>query len=155
MQENVILTLSLYDTDFYGWTQEQVSLLKKKQWNLVDVEHLIEEIESLGRQERQELVNCLAVLLAHLLKWQYQPEMRSRSWQATLREQRRKITKLMQQNPSLQPYLPEAIQEGYEDALDLAVRETGLSYETFPEDCPYAFEQAIDAEFLPNEHPSN
>ncbi|MBW4488575.1 MAG: DUF29 domain-containing protein [Trichocoleus desertorum ATA4-8-CV12] len=142
---------ALYDADFYAWTQEQAKLLRAQQWNLVDVANLIEEIESLGRQERRELVNRLAVLLGHLLKWQYQPELQGSSWQATIREQRRKIKRLIEQNPSLSSYLEEALQEGFEDGLDLAVRETNLPYETFPEDCPYPLEQALNDKFLPNE----
>lgn len=142
---------TLYEADFYAWTQEQAKLLRAHQWELVDVENLIEEIETLGRQERRELVNRLAVLLGHLLKWQYQPELQGSSWQATIREQRRKIKRLIEQNPSLSSYLEEALQEGYEDGLDLAVRETHLPYETFPEACPYPLEQALNDEFLPTE----
>lgn len=140
----------LYDSDFYGWTQEQASLLRSQKWNLLDVENLIEEIESLGRQERQELVNRLGILLGHLLKWQYQPDQQSSSWLATIREQRRKITKLIEQNPSLKPYLEEAFKEAYEDGLDLAVRETNLPYQTFPEGCPYTLGQTLNPQFLPN-----
>nr|WP_290221327.1 DUF29 domain-containing protein [Trichocoleus desertorum] len=142
---------ALYDADFHAWTQEQAKLLREHQWDLVDVANLIEEIESLGRQERRELVNRLAILLGHLLKWQYQPNLQGSSWQATIRAQRRKIKRLLEQNPSLSSYLEEALQEGFEDGLDLAVRETNLLYETFPEACPYPLEQALSDEFLPTE----
>ncbi len=141
---------TLYDSDFYAWTQEQVSLLRSKKWHLLDVENLIEEIESLGRQERQEVVNRLGILLGHLLKWQFQPEHRSRSWMATIREQRRKVSKLLQQNPSLTPFIEQALQEAFEDALDLAVKDTDLPYPTFPETCPYLLEQILNPEFLPD-----
>ncbi|NET62753.1 MAG: DUF29 domain-containing protein [Symploca sp. SIO2E6] len=141
----------LYNTDFYGWLQRQVSLLRKQQWEQLDIINLIEEIETLGRQERRELVNRLGILLGHLLKWQYQPELRGTSWQATIREQRRKITRLLNQSPSLKPYLEEALQEGYEDGLDLAVRETGIAYEVFPGNCAYTIEQLFDPEFFPGE----
>lgn len=142
---------TLYEADFYAWTQEQAKLLRAQQWDLIDVANLIEEVETLGRQERRELVNRLGVLLGHLLKWQYQPDLQGSSWQATIREQRRKIKRLLEQNPSLSSYLEEALQEGYEDGLDLAVRETNLPYETFPEDCPYQLEQALSDEFMLNE----
>ena len=142
---------ALYDADFYAWTQEQAKLLREHQWDLVDVANLIEEIESLGRQERRELVNRLAILLGHLLKWQYRPELQGSSWQATIREQRRKLKRLIEQNPSLSSYLEEALQEGFEDGLDLAVQETNLPYETFPEACPYSLEQALNDEFVPTE----
>ena len=84
-------TTTLYDQDFYAWTQQQVELLKTGQWKQIDIENLIEEIESLGKQQRQELRNRLGVLLGHLLKWRYHPEGRSKSWRATINEQRREI----------------------------------------------------------------
>lgn len=141
---------TLYDSDFYAWTQEQSKLLKAHQWEQLDVENLVEELESLGRQERRELVNRLAVLLGHLLKWQYQPEKQGVSWQSTIREQRRKVERLIQENPSLKSYLAEALQDAYEDGLDLAVRETGLPFTIFPASCPYTLEQALRSDFLPS-----
>ena len=144
------LMTTRYDTDFYGWTQEQAELLKARHWHLIDVDNLIEEIETLGRQERRELVNRLAVLLGHLLKWQYQPEGQGNSWLATIREQRRKVGRLLEQNPSLTSYLEEALQKAYEDGLDLAVRETELPYETLPSACPYTLDQALSSNFLPS-----
>ena len=123
---------TLYDQDFYAWTRQQVDLLKAGQWKQVDIENLIEEIESLGKQQRQELENRLGVLLGHLLKWRYQEESRSKSWLYTVREQRRKIQRLLQENPSLKPYLPEAIEIGYQDGLDLVGKETPLAPEQLP-----------------------
>jgi Domain of unknown function DUF29 len=143
-------SVTLYDADFHAWTQTQANLLRSGQWDQLDLENLIEELDSLGRQERQQLENRLEILLGHLLKWQFQPDHRSKSWLATLREQRRKIRRHIQKNPSLQPYIPEALLEGYADGLDLAVRETELSYEDFPMTCPYTFEDAMDDNFLPD-----
>ena len=140
----------LYDSDFYAWTQEQAKLLRQQKWESVDIANLIEEIETLGRQERRELKNRLGILLGHLLKWQYQPELRGNSWLATIREQRREVETLLQENPSLKPYLGEVIQKAYASGLDLAVRETNLPYATFPEICPYTLEQALDDEFFPD-----
>lgn len=142
--------MTSYNTDFYAWTREQAERLKTGQWEHLDIENLAEEIESLGRQERQELVNRFGVLLGHLLKWQYQPNFRSRSWQATIREQRRRILRLLEGSPSLQPFLPEALELGFEDGMDLAIQETNLPEETFPTACPYTLDQALDAEFLPD-----
>jgi hypothetical protein len=93
-------TSSLYETDFYAWTQEQVDLLKAQQWDRIDVTNLIEEIETLGRKECQELRNCLGVLLGHLLKWQFQAEKRTSSWLSTIREQRVQIRLLLEDSPS-------------------------------------------------------
>lgn len=141
--------INLYETDFYAWTQKQVELLRQSQLDCLDVENLIEEIDSLGKQQQQELVNRLGVLLGHLLKWEYQPSKRSRSWVATIREQRRKIAKLLQKNPSLKPYLNEAIPEAYLDGVDLAVRETLMEYKTFPLEVPYTWQQIENPDFLP------
>ncbi|MFB2971335.1 DUF29 domain-containing protein [Aerosakkonema sp. BLCC-F183] len=141
----------LYETDFYAWTQEQAKFLRDGIWNCLDIPNLVEEIASLGKQERQELINRLGVLLGHLLKWEFQCELRSKSWLATIRSQRRRIHRLLKQSPSLKPFLPEALEEGYQDGLDLAVRETSLDYEDFPVECSYSLERVLDSEFFPGE----
>jgi len=142
-------TSHLYKIDFYGWTQEQVTLLKAQQWEQLDTLNLIEEIESLGRKERQELRNRLGVLLGHLLKWHFQPDKRSNSWLGTIREQRVQIRLLLQDSPSLKPYLDEVFLAAYELGLALAIRETQLGEQVFPEECPYTPEQVMNPEFLP------
>jgi hypothetical protein len=141
---------NLYDQDFYAWTVEQVKHLQQQQWHQLDVPNLIEEIASLGRQERQELVNRLGVLMGHLLKWQYQPDYRSKSWKATIREQRFQIQQLLKASPSLKPFLPEAIQAGHEVGLALVVKETPLDYPELPTTCPYGGDQILDPAFLPH-----
>lgn len=140
---------SLYEADFYAWTQEQVTLLKTQQWQQLDTPNLIEEIESLGRKERQELRNRLAVLLGHLLKWQFQSEHRSNSWLGTIREQRIQIKLLLQDSPSLRPYLAQGFADAYQLGLAIAIRETQLGERRFPELCPYTLEQTLNPEFLP------
>lgn len=115
-------TSQLYDADFYAWTQEQAKFLREGTWNELDIPNLVEEIESLGKQQKQELRNRLSVLLGHLLKWEFQPTYRSKSWLATIREQRRRALEALEENPSLKSYLPEAIQKAYEDGIDLVVR---------------------------------
>lgn len=139
----------LYETDFYAWTQEQVMQLKAQEWEQVDTVNLIEEIESLGRKERQELRNRLGILLGHLLKWQFQPDKRSNSWLGTIREQRVQIKLLLQDSPSLKPYLNEVFIDAYELGLALAIRETQLGEQVFPEECIYTSEQVMNPEFLP------
>ena len=142
---------SLYDKDFYAWTQEQAQLLRHHQWSQLDLPNVIEEIESLGKQQRQELRNRLSILIGHLLKWEHQSQQRSRSWLATIRVQRRDTQELLQENPSLKSYLMEVLQRAYESGKDLAVRETDLPYKTFPQDCPYTFEEIMDDRFYPGE----
>lgn len=140
----------LYETDFYAWTQEQVSLLKNQEWEQLDTVNLIEEIETLGRRERQELRNRLGVLLGHLLKWQFQSEKRSNSWLGTIREQRVQIKLLLQDSPSLKPYLNEVFLTVYELGLALAIRETELDENVFSKLCPYTLDETLNPEFLPN-----
>jgi len=142
---------SLYEQDFYAWTQEQANLLRHEKWQQLDLPNLIEEIESLGKQQRQELRNRLGVLIGHLLKWQYQPQQRSRSWLATIYLQRLEIQDLLDDNPSLRPYLSEAIQRAYLKGIGLALEETKLPRSTFPQDCPYPLEEILSDRFFPGD----
>ena len=140
-------TKLLYESDFYHWTVDQVRSLRLGKLDSLDLEHLAEEIESLGNQQRSELENRLAILLGHLLKWDLQPNLRGKSWRSTIREQRRQIQKLITKNPSLKSYLDEAMSEGYESALDLVVRETPFDYKDLPDVCPYTIAQIFDNNF--------
>ncbi|MFS8866628.1 DUF29 domain-containing protein [Synechococcus sp. OH30] len=145
--------MQLYERDFYAWTQEQATLLRAGRLEQLDTGHLAEEIEALGRQERRELVNRLGILLGHLLKWQFQPQLRGKSWQATIIEQRQDIQELIAESPSLKAYLTEAMEKAYRKGLLLVVRETPLSLQDLPDrcPCPYTFEQAMDPNFYPEE----
>ena len=143
-------SLDIYQTDFQAWTKAQIEILRNQEWHKLDLENLIEEIDTLGRQQRQELRNRLAVLIDHLLKWQYQSEQRSRSWLATIRVQRRDILRLIKENPSLKSYLEEAILEAYDNARDLAMGETDLPEETFPRSCQYAPQEILSHDFYPD-----
>jgi hypothetical protein len=140
---------SLYETDFYAWTQEQTFLLRNRQWNRLDLQNLAEEIESLGKQQRQELRNRLSILIGHLLKWEHQPQCRSRSWLAIIRVQRRDTLRLLKDSPSMQSYLEEALLDAYENARDLAMGETDLPEQTFPPKCPYVLTDILDEHFFP------
>ena len=143
------MTTTLHNTDFYAWTQQQIRLLKSNCWHELDVSGLIEEIESMGASERRELINRLAVLMAHLLKWQHQPTFQGRSWQLTIKEQRRQLQRLLKDNPSLQGRLSEFRVEAYGDALLLAAKETGLDESVFPEQCPYGEDDVLNDKFYP------
>lgn len=140
--------LSLYEQDFYGWTQQQAKALEQKLVSELDWQHLQEEIQALGRQEYRELVSRLSVLIGHLLKWEHQSEQRSRSWFLTIREQRRAIHRHLRQNPSLKSRISEALLDGFEAGVDLALRETNLPLRTFPENCPYLFDEIMADNFL-------
>ena len=143
-------SLSLYENDFYAWTQQQSELIALKAWNRIDAANVVEELESLGRKERQELRNRLGILLGHLLKWQFQPEQRSNSWRGTIREQRKQINLLIQDSPSLKPYLKEALQDAYELGIALAIKETQLAEDIFLPDCPYLLSDILATGFWPS-----
>lgn len=141
--------MSLYDTDFYAWANQQAALLRAGKLAAADIAHIAEEIESMGRTEKRELVSRLKVLMLHLLKWQFQPAFRSRSWTLTIEEQRQQVVDHMADNPSLQSRLPETIEQAYRLALVAVERETGLMRSTFPAECPYSYDQMIDDGFWP------
>jgi hypothetical protein len=140
----VINAPATYESDFYGWTSHQAQILHERNWEALDIANLIEEIESLGRQERRELENRLGVLVGHLLKWQYQPKKKSKSWKLTIRGQRQEIAKLLLDNPSLKPYLPDALQRSYSLAINLVLGETSLKLKELPEECLYTITQVLD-----------
>jgi len=144
-----LATATLYEADFYGWTQRQADRLRARDMANLDVENLIEEIESMGRSEKRELTSRLELLLMHLLKWQYQPNFRSKSWQLTVKEQRRRVAEHLGENPSLKGMLTEAYEKAYGFAVLEAEHETGLDESVFPTRCPWTFEQAMDEGFWP------
>jgi hypothetical protein len=141
------MTPDLYATDFYAWTQEQANFLSQGKIDYLDVVNLVEEIESLGGQQKQELKNRLGVLISHMLKWQYQAAYRSKSWKYTIQEQRLQILDLLDQNPSLQAYQDEAVAKGYQLGLLLVGRETPLNPQELPSDCPFNLGQILDNSF--------
>lgn len=143
----MIMDLVSYQQDFYGWTQEQAQLLKAQKFQLIDWQNLAEEIEDMGRSEKRQLESRLEVLIMHLLKWQFQPSLQSRSWELTIKEQRLRIKKLLSENPSLKPALDEVIEKVYPFAIISAEKETGLS--AFPETCPYSLTDILSPEFFP------
>ncbi|MGR6034687.1 MAG: DUF29 domain-containing protein [Candidatus Nitrosoglobus sp.] len=145
--------MSIYETDFYRWTQETAEKLRQGRIAEVNVQELIEELEDMGKSERRTLESRLSVLLGHLLKWQYQPDGRSYSWQGTIGGQRKKLHRLLRGNLSLRPRVPEFGEEAYLEGIQLAVEETNMSPNTFPatfEQTGWSWEQVLDMEYLPD-----
>jgi hypothetical protein len=140
----------LYDQDFYLWTEITAKQLKEGRLSEVDLENLIEEIESMGRSEKHALQSNLVVLLMYLLKYKYQSEERSNSWKGTIREHRRRLREAFLDSPSLKPYFQEVIAKCYQDARKQASDETGLSLDVFPVDSPFTSDECLDEEFLPD-----
>lgn len=139
-----------YNQDFYGWINHNVALLRHGQLAEIDIENLIEELESLGKRDRRELESHFRILLAHLLKWQYQPEHRCGSWRGSIVEQRLQITKHLKDSPSLKNYLSSSKDEAYPDAIKIAETETELDKSLFPVTCSYSLEDILDNEFYPD-----
>jgi hypothetical protein len=140
---------SLYDRDFYAWANEQAALLRAGRLSEADIENIAEEIDSMGRSEKRELVNRLIVVLKHLLTWQFQPSHRANGWRLSIEEQRSRLDLHLGDNPSLKAQLPQAMRDAYRLALVETERETGLARETFPTTCPYSFDQAMNPDFWP------
>jgi len=140
---------TLYDTDFYAWANEQAALLRAGRLSEADVENIAEEIESMGRSEKRELVSRLNVLLLHLLKWRYQPTHRGTSWKLTVEHQRYQLEDHLKDNPSLKSHLAEAIIAAYRLARVDAAQETGLERDLFPPTCPFTFDDAMNLDFWP------
>ena len=141
---------TLYDTDFYAWANEQAALLRAGRLSEADVENIAEEIESMGKSERRELISRLSVLLHHLLKWRYQPGFRGNSWRLTIEEQRLQVSDHLTDNPSLKAQLDEVMRNAYRFGRLQAEKETGLSRETFPAASPFTFDEALNPDFWPD-----
>ena len=140
-----------YDADFYEWAKEQAAALRARHYELLDFENLAEEVEGLARSDWRELRSRLMRVLVHLLKCQFQPSRRSRSWEVTLIEQRTEIETVLQASPSLRGELPQAIERAYASARRIAAKEMRLDQwaERFPAICPWSVEQILDADFYP------
>ena len=140
---------TLYERDFYAWANQQAALLRAGQLSDADIENIAEEIESIGRSEKRELVSRLTVLLLHLLKWQYQPGFRGNSWRLTIEEQRSSVEGHLMDNPSLKSQLDTAIADAYKAARFGAARETGLDRNGFPAVCPHTYDRIVAEDFWP------
>jgi hypothetical protein len=136
-----------YERDFYSWLVEQARLLREGRLDALDRENLAEEIESLGREQFDKLVNVLRVLMVHMLKWDHQVSLRSRSWVLSIEEQRLEIADVLADNPGLKPRIGEAMARAYRRARIEAAKETGLDEAEFPATCPYSFEDIMSRVF--------
>jgi len=147
----------LYEKDFYGWIHHHIDLLRQGKIAEINTELLIEELESMANQDKNTLASRFIILIAHLLKWQYQfSQLAERwnnftggSWQSSIREQRVKIEFQLENSPSLKNYLNEAITKAYPKAVTLAAKEAGLPKTIFPKECPYSVGQLLDDDFYP------
>jgi hypothetical protein len=135
-----------YNRDFYSWLMEQARFVREGRWDALDRGNLAEEIESLGREQFNKLESALRVLLLHLLKWDHQPDQRTRSWVLSIKAQRIELDDVIGDNPGLKSRIDEAIARGYRKARIEAARETGLDEDRFPKQCPYGWDDVVSRE---------
>ncbi len=157
-----------YDADIVAWANEQAWLVRNRKFELLDIQHIAEEIEDVGKSEQRELASRMAVLLCHLLKWQYQPARQGASWQATIaapvpdrlaaytpslaiKTQRERIKHRLKRTPSLKGCLKddEWWADAWGDARDAAEKETGISFDKFPEQCPWTTDDILSDRWFP------
>ncbi|MGB7413053.1 MAG: DUF29 domain-containing protein [Thermosynechococcaceae cyanobacterium] len=143
-------TAKLYEQDFAQWIDQTVHLLKEGKLDELDLENLIEEVESLGRSDKRALSSNLIIVMLHLLKWQFQSEERSGSWKGSIIEHRRRIKRLLRDSPSLKSYLESEVTDCYTDARFQAAGETSLDLTKFPMDCPYELKELLSDGFFPD-----
>jgi hypothetical protein len=143
------MTKATYNTDFYAWTQAQAAALRTKDWPAMDLDHLAEEIHSLGIADEHAITRHLQRLLLHLLKWRYQPTHRTPSWRRSIRQARDAIADRIERSPSLRDYPARRMPLAYRRARRDAAEETGLPPATFPETCPWGLDQVLDEDFWP------
>lgn len=157
-EDNDMTELStLYETDYAAWAARHVELLRTGRFAELDIEHLLEELSDMSKSERRELESRLLILIAHLLKWEFQyqtlserwRELKGESWRSTIVEQRKQLVVLLRQSPGLKSILAEAIAATYPDAVDLASKETRLPPKTFPAHCPYQAKSLLDDDYYP------
>jgi len=146
------MTSVSYETDIVAWANQQAWLVRNKKFDLLDLEHIAEEIESVGISEQRELANRMAVLLQHLLKWQYQPARQGTSWQLTIKEQRTRIKRRLKKMPSLKSCLQddEWWEDTWSDAKTDTEKETGIAFDKLPLVCPWSVEQILADDWFPH-----
>jgi Domain of unknown function DUF29 len=127
----------------------QAAHLRAKDWAALDIDHLAEEIESLGNEQAHAVESHLVIVLAHLLKWRYQPQRRGKSWRTTVLVGRQQSARRLRRNPGLRPSLPTLLADAYRDARRRAMLETELPLAIFPEACPWPLDQILDEDFWP------
>jgi hypothetical protein len=146
---NKLISDASYEQDFYAWLLKSATLLRQRKFSELDVEKIAEELEGMARSDKRQLLNRFAVLLSHLLKWQYQPDKRSKSWDRSMKEQRKRILLLLEESPSLRYAIEKTLADAYEIAVLTAANETGIDELAFSESCEYSLEEILDKNFYP------
>lgn len=138
-----------YLVDFNRWIDHTAQLLRDRRWQEIEVDHLIEEVEDLGKSQRRAIASQLTRILLHLLKWRYQPERRSDSWLDSITDARTQLELAIEESPSLKEYPLEKLEDSYQRARRQAAQQTNLDISLFPESCPFAIANILDESWLP------
>jgi len=138
-----------YNRDFYAWAIHNASLLREGKLSEIDIDNIAEEIESMGKSEKRELISRMAILIAHLLKWQLQPMRQSRSWKCAIEEQRFELSELLAESPSLKNELEKNLAHAYKRSLLIVEKETGMAKKVLPKTCPFSLKQIFNQKFFP------
>jgi predicted DNA-binding ribbon-helix-helix protein len=142
------MSKSLYDRDYYLWIEDVLKKIQEKKWEEMDWDNLWEEIDDMGKSQKQRITSNLRILLMHLLKWEFQPEKRTNSWKYTIIEHRRRILEQLEDSPSLKNYLNSNLESTYQKARKDASLETNLSLNTFPNNYPYTLDLVLDEDWF-------
>jgi len=139
-----------YERDFYAWALQSAELIRQGKFSEIDIENVAEELESMGSNNKRELINRFAVLIAHLLKWKFQPIRRSKSWTLTIKNQRFEILDLLEESPSLKHQIELKFNHAYEKAKIICSEQTGIDESELPESCPFNLDECLNFDFLPD-----
>ena len=140
-----------YEEDYNLWTEQMVDLLRARRFEELDIDNLLDELESMSKRDKREILSRLKLILMHVLKWNYQPDQQSASWEKKIRKNREEIAQILQDSPSLKSYVETVLDQAYASARKNAASETGLLIDEFPENCPFAIAEILNEDFLPAE----
>ena len=143
------MTVSAYERDFYAWLGETIEQVREGRFDGIDRDILIDELESMGKRDKRELLSRFVILIAHLLKWRYQPQVRSPGWVGSIAEQRLQTQGQLDDSPSLEALIQQSVVSGYPKAVQLAAKETDLTGTVFPAICPFSVDELLDEDFYP------
>ena len=139
----------VYERDVVLWSERTVELLRQGRFDELDLENLIDEVDDLGKRERDRRLSSIRLIMHHLLKWEYQPDRRSRSWAKTIQRERVNVQSYLEDTPSLVRMIDKQwIEKSYKIARRYAAIETDLALKKFPESCPYTWQQILNDDFL-------
>ncbi len=135
-----------YEVDYAAWIDAQLGLLRDREFDELDLENLLDEVEGLAKSNFKAFVSAIRIVIVHMLKWDAQVDFRTRSWALSIDEHRRRVQYELKDSPSYKSRIDEAVARAYPRARHDAMFETKLSYNGFPETCPFTFDEIMTRE---------